>query len=54
MARKLRPSSGSGYLGVTPPIATSGPSRMEETMTEELEQELRSQGTFESEEESKR
>ncbi|CAE7098160.1 unnamed protein product [Rhizoctonia solani] len=43
-----------GYLGVTPPIATSGPSKMEETATEELMKELRAQGNFESEEESKR
>ncbi|CAE6479600.1 unnamed protein product, partial [Rhizoctonia solani] len=55
MVRKLRPSSGTGgYLGVTPPITTSGTSGMEETATEELVQELRSQGIFESEEESKR
>ncbi|CAE6524157.1 unnamed protein product [Rhizoctonia solani] len=43
-----------GYLGVTPPIATSGPSKMEETATEDLMKELRLQGNFESEEESKR
>ncbi|CAE6492926.1 unnamed protein product [Rhizoctonia solani] len=43
-----------GYLGVTPPIATSGPSKLEETANEELMKELRAQGNFESEEESKR
>ncbi|GAB1523615.1 polynucleotide adenylyltransferase [Rhizoctonia solani] len=42
-----------GYLGVTPPIATTGPSKMEETATEDLMKELRKQGNFESEEESK-
>ncbi|CAE6461488.1 unnamed protein product [Rhizoctonia solani] len=41
------------YLGVTPPIATTGPSKMEETATEDLMKELRKQGNFESEEESK-
>lgn len=42
------------YLGVTPPIATSGPSKAEEAATEDLMKELRAQGTFESEEESRR
>lgn len=43
-----------GYLGVTPPIATTGPSKLEEQATEELMRELRAQGTFELEEESRR
>ncbi|KAF8607577.1 Poly(A) polymerase [Ceratobasidium sp. AG-I] len=43
-----------GYLGVTPPIATSGPSKDEEVATEALMKELRAQGTFESEEETRR
>ncbi|KAJ1308456.1 hypothetical protein OPQ81_004160 [Rhizoctonia solani] len=47
-------SPNTGYLGVTPPIATSGPSKMEEIATEELMKELRAQGNFESEEESQR
>ncbi|KDN48089.1 hypothetical protein RSAG8_03105, partial [Rhizoctonia solani AG-8 WAC10335] len=47
-------SPNTGYLGVTPPIATSGPSKMEETATEDLMKELRAQGNFESDEESKR
>ncbi|KAG8712603.1 polynucleotide adenylyltransferase [Ceratobasidium sp. 394] len=43
-----------GYLGVTPPIATSGPSKAEEAATEALMNELRAQNTFESEEESRK
>ncbi|QRV72575.1 Poly(A) polymerase central domain [Ceratobasidium sp. AG-Ba] len=43
-----------GYLGVTPPIATSGPSKDEEVATEALMKELRAQNTFESEEEAQR
>jgi poly(A) polymerase Pap1 len=38
---------------VTPPIATTGPSKMEETATDDLMKELRKQGNFESEDESK-
>ncbi|KAG8768308.1 polynucleotide adenylyltransferase [Ceratobasidium sp. 428] len=43
-----------GYHGVTPPIATSGPSKAEEAATEALMNELRAQNTFESKEEAQR
>ncbi|KAH9899574.1 polymerase [Cubamyces lactineus] len=47
-------SSGAGYLGVTPPISTSESSPREKEVTATLMEELRRQGIFESEEESKR
>ncbi|KAL6309781.1 polymerase [Sparassis latifolia] len=42
-----------GYLGVTPPIATTESSDREKEVTVTLMEELRRQGTFESEEEAK-
>ncbi len=42
----------SNYFGVTPPISTSVPTTREEEITATLEEELRRQGVFESEEES--
>ena len=42
------------YLGVTPPISTSESSPREKEVTATLMEELRKQGIFESEEESKR
>ncbi|KAI0660710.1 polymerase [Cubamyces menziesii] len=47
-------ASGTGYLGVTPPISTSESSPREKEVTATLMEELRKQGIFESEEESKR
>ncbi|KAI0331301.1 polymerase [Cubamyces sp. BRFM 1775] len=47
-------ASGAGYLGVTPPISTSESSPREKEVTATLMEELRKQGIFESEEESKR
>ncbi|KAI0776173.1 polymerase [Trametes elegans] len=46
-------ASGQKYLGVTPPISTSESSVREKEVTTTLMQELRRQGVFESEEESK-
>ena len=42
------------YLGVTPPISTSESNPREKEVTVTLMEELRRQGIFESEEESKR
>ncbi|KAF8231409.1 Poly(A) polymerase [Tricholoma matsutake] len=44
---------GSGYLGVTPPIATAESSEREKEVTITLMEELRRQNTFEAEEESR-
>jgi poly(A) polymerase len=41
------------YLGVTPPIATSGPSVQEISATESLMEELKNIGVFESSEEAR-
>ncbi|CAO1634346.1 unnamed protein product [Parajaminaea phylloscopi] len=46
-------SNGQKYLGVTPPIALNGPSQRETEVTISLEQELKAQNTFESEQEAK-
>ncbi|KAJ3551100.1 hypothetical protein NM688_g4935 [Phlebia brevispora] len=46
-------SSNPGYLGVTAPISTSESTEREKELTVSLMEELRRQGTFESEEESK-
>ncbi|OBZ70389.1 Poly(A) polymerase pla1 [Grifola frondosa] len=46
-------SSSNGYLGVTPPIATNESSDKEKEVTVTLLEELRRQGTFETEEEAK-
>ena len=43
----------SRYLGVTPPISTAESTDREKELTVSLMEELRRQGTFESEEESK-
>ncbi|KDQ64202.1 hypothetical protein JAAARDRAFT_27829 [Jaapia argillacea MUCL 33604] len=45
--------NGTGYLGVTPPISTSESSERERQVTETLMEELKKQGTFESDEESR-
>ena len=42
------------YLGVTPPISTNESTAREKEVTVSLMEELRRQGVFESEEESKR
>jgi poly(A) polymerase len=42
------------HLGVTPPIALSYPTTREAEVTDSLLEELKEQGTFESEEESRR
>ncbi|KAI0722730.1 polymerase [Earliella scabrosa] len=47
-------SSNNGYLGVTPPISTGESTQREKEVTVTLMEELRRQGVFESEEESKR
>ena len=41
------------YLGVTPPISTAPPTKRDEVVTETMMAELRRQGVFESEEESR-
>ncbi|KAI0677265.1 polymerase [Trametes maxima] len=46
-------ASTNGYLGVTPPISTNESSAREKEVTSTLMEELRRQGIFESEEESK-
>ena len=48
-----RNSRQSRYLGVTPPISTSESSEKEKEVTVTLMEELKRQGSFESEEESK-
>lgn len=46
-------SNGQKWLGVTPPIALNGPSQREKEVTITLEEELKAQKTFESEQEAK-
>ncbi|OCH94279.1 poly-A polymerase [Obba rivulosa] len=46
-------AANNGYLGVTPPISTNESSVREKEVTDTLMDELRRQGTFESEEEAK-
>lgn len=41
------------FLGVTPPIATNGPTPREKEVTSSLLAELQKEGTFESEQEAK-
>lgn len=47
-------STTNGHLGVTPPISTSESNDREKEVTVTLMEELRRQGTFETEEEAKR
>jgi poly(A) polymerase len=42
------------YYGVTPPISRDAPSAQEVTQTADLMKELRAQGTFEPEEDSRK
>lgn len=46
-------STGTKYLGVTPPISLSGPTEKDKEVTAALEAELRAQKVFESPEEAK-
>ncbi len=47
-------SNGQKHLGVTPPISLSGPSPAENHLNDLLVQELKDQGSFEGEAETKK
>lgn len=57
MSTAMRPGAGQQqpqrYLGVTPPIATNGPTQREVEVTESLLAELKKEHVFESDEEAK-